>query len=105
MCAADGGHPTSVIGGARQGLFEERTTAAAEVLVELLLEGFAHQVQRKRVKAGVGEGQDTSDDTAHKMSHGSVHLLERKCAGKKIQNILKVKQKHFFFFFFFQKKE
>lgn len=82
MCAVDRGHPTSIIAGARQGLFEDCMTAATEVLVELLLEGFAHQVQCKRVKAGVGEGQDTSDDTAHKMSHGSVHLLEGKCTAK-----------------------
>lgn len=56
-------------------------TAATEVLVELLLEGFAHQVQCKRVKARIGEGQDTSEDTAHKMSHGGVHLLEGKGTG------------------------
>lgn len=82
MRAADGGHPSGIIGGARQGAFEDCTTAATEVLVELLLKGFAHQVQCKRVEAGIGEGQDTSKDTAQKMKHGSVHLLEGQCAGK-----------------------
>lgn len=54
---------------------EDRTTAATELLVELLLEGLAQQVEGKRVDAGVGEGQDTSDNAAHEVDQGGVHLV------------------------------
>lgn len=87
MRAPDGGHPPSMSGGARQGVFDGCTAAATEVLVEPLLEGFAHQVQCERIQAGIGEGQDSSDDAAHKMSHGSVHLSEGSVQEKLNENL------------------
>lgn len=54
--------------GTQWGAFEDHVTATAKLLVELLLEGLAQQVKGKRVEAGVGEGQDTSYDTAHKVN-------------------------------------
>lgn len=57
---------------------EDRTAAATKLLVELLLEGLAQQVEGKRVDAGVGEGQDTSYNTAHKVNQGGVHLVGEK---------------------------
>lgn len=60
--------------GALRGASEERATATTKLLVELLLEGLAQQVKGKGVEAGVGEGQDTSYNTAHKVNQGSVHL-------------------------------
>lgn len=70
-CAADGRHACVVVGGALRG------AAAEQLLVELLPEGSAQQVQGERVDAGVGEGQDTSDDAEQEVSQGRVHLQER----------------------------
>lgn len=52
-------------------------TAATKVLIELLLEGLAQQVKGKRVEAGVGERQDTSNNAADEVNQGSVHLVVR----------------------------
>lgn len=64
--------------GALRGVSEDRTTAATKLLVELFLEGLAQQVEGKRVDAGVGEGQDTSCNTAHEVNQGGVHLVGEK---------------------------
>jgi len=75
MCAADRRHTRVVMSRALRGASEDHTTAAAQLLVELLLEGVAQEVQGKRVEAGVAEGQEASDDTAHKVNQGNVHLV------------------------------
>lgn len=62
---------------ARAPLFEDQATAAAKLLVELLLEGFAQQVKGEWVEAGVGEGQDTSCNAANKVHQRSVHLSDK----------------------------
>lgn len=49
-------------------------TATTKLPVELLLESLAQQVKGKGVEAGVGEGQNTSNNAAHKVKQGSVHL-------------------------------
>lgn len=49
-------------------------TATTKLPVELLLESLAQQVKGKGVEAGVGEGQNTSDNAAHKVKQGGVHL-------------------------------
>lgn len=74
-CAADRGHPWGIMCGALRGASEERVTATTKLLVELLLEGLAQQVKGKGVEAGVGEGQDTSYNTAHEVNQGGVHLV------------------------------
>lgn len=48
--------------------------AAQELLVEVLTEAFAHQIQSERVHAGVGEGQDASTHTGDEVSQRRVHL-------------------------------
>ncbi len=64
-------------------------TAATQLLVELLLEGLAQQVEGKWVEAGVCEGQDTSYDAAHKVNQGSVHLAKKNelYSKRNVQNI------------------
>lgn len=73
--AADGGHVRAIVGGALgRNLGDGTTAAAAELLVELLLEGLAQEPQGKRVDTGVGEHEDSSDDTADEVCQRSVHL-------------------------------
>lgn len=60
---------------ALRGASQHHVAAAAQLPVELLLEGVTQEIKGKRVEAGVGEGQDTSDDAAHKVNQGSVHLV------------------------------
>lgn len=62
----------AVVGGA-----PDEAAAAEQLLVELLPEGSAQQVQGERVDAGVGEGQDTSGDAEQEVRHGRVHLQGR----------------------------
>lgn len=68
MSAADRGNMCVVMCWALRGAFQEHVTTTAQVLVELFLECFAQQVKSKRVEAGVGEGQDASNDAAHKVN-------------------------------------
>lgn len=75
MCAADRCQTRVKMRWALGGAFEYHTTATTKLLIELLLEGLAQQVKGKGVEAGVGESQDTSHDTAHKVNQGSVHLV------------------------------
>lgn len=49
--------------------------AAQELLSEVSAEGFAHQVEGKRVHAGVGEGQNASAHAGDKVSQRGVHLV------------------------------
>lgn len=49
--------------------------AAQELLSEVSAEGFAHQIEGKRVHAGVGEGQNASAHTGDKVSQRGVHLV------------------------------
>lgn len=51
-----------------------RRTAAAQLLVELLLEALAEQVQGEGVDARVGEGQDAGTYAGHVVGHGGVGL-------------------------------
>lgn len=84
VAAADGGHVRVIAGGALGRNLGDGTTAAAaaKLLVELLLEGLAQEPQGKRVDTGVGEHQDSSDDTADEVCQRSVHLRrEGKGAG------------------------
>lgn len=74
MCTADGGHTGIIMCQALRGVFKDLTTTTTQLLVKLLLEGLAQQIKGKGVEAGVGEGQDTSYNTAHKVYQGSVHL-------------------------------
>lgn len=74
MGAADGGHVCVIVGGALERNLGDGTTATAELLVELLLEGLAQEPQGKRVDTGVGEHQDSSDNTADKVCQRSIHL-------------------------------
>lgn len=78
MRAADRGDTGVVMRGALRRVSEDDVTAAAQLLVELLLEGFTQQVKSKRVEAGVGEGQDASDNAAHEVSQRRVHLAGAK---------------------------
>lgn len=59
-------------------MFDDDATATAQVLVELLLEGLAQQIEGKGVQAGVGEGQDTSYNAADEMKQRGVHLAGEK---------------------------
>lgn len=59
-------------------MFNDDATATAQVLVELLLEGLAQQIEGKGVQAGVGEGQDTSYNAADEMKQRGVHLVGEK---------------------------
>lgn len=77
MCAADRGHPCVIMSRALRGVSQDHTAAATKLLIKLLLEGLAQQVKGKRVEAGVGECQDTSNDAADKVNQGSVHLVVR----------------------------
>lgn len=74
VCAADGGHARVVMRRAPWRAFAVHAAAAAQLPRELLLEGLAQQVKGEGVEAGVGEGQDTGDDAAHKVNQGRVHL-------------------------------
>lgn len=74
MGAADRGHVCVVMGGALGRNFADGTTATAKLLVELLLEGLTQEPEGKRVDAGVGEHQDSSDNAADKVCQRSVHL-------------------------------
>lgn len=49
--------------------------AAQQLLPEVLAEVLAHQVQSKRVHAGVGEGQDASAHAGDEVSDRGVHLV------------------------------
>lgn len=49
-------------------------SAAQELLVEMLTEAFAHQIQSERVHAGVGEGQDASTHAGDEVTQRRVHL-------------------------------
>lgn len=48
--------------------------AAANMLVELLLETLAQQVESERVDTRVGERQNASSHTGDKVQHGRVHF-------------------------------
>lgn len=80
--AAYRGHASVVMTRTLGAALEDLTTAAAQLLVELLLEAFAQQIQGEGVEAGVGEGEDSGDHAAHEVSQGDVDLKdERKTAG------------------------
>lgn len=49
--------------------------AAQELLVKVLAEAFAHQVESKRIHAGVGEGQDASADAGNEVAQRRVNLV------------------------------
>ena len=87
VCAADGGHACVVVCRALWGVFDEQTAAATQLLLELLLEGLAQQVEGKRVEAGVGESQDTSCYTAHKVNQRGVHLAGGQTQDAKLSNV------------------
>lgn len=48
---------------------------AAQLLVEVFAEAFAHQVKGKRVHTGVGEGQDASAHAGEEVAQRRVHLV------------------------------
>ena len=77
MRAVDGSHARVIMCRALWGVCEDQTTATTQLLVELLLEGVAQQVKGKGVDAGVGEGQNTSHNTAYKVSQWGVHLSDK----------------------------
>lgn len=74
MVAADGGHVRVILGGALESNLAGSTAATAKLLVELLLEALAEEPEGKRVDTGVGEHQDSSDNTADKVRQRGVHL-------------------------------
>lgn len=49
--------------------------AAKQVVVELLSEGLAQQVEGKGVDAGVAERQNSGTNAADQVRHGGVHLF------------------------------
>ena len=49
--------------------------AAQQLLSEVFAEALAHQVQSKRVHAGVGEGQDASAHAGDEVTQRRVHLV------------------------------
>lgn len=49
--------------------------AAQQLLSEVLAEAFAHQVESKRVHAGVGEGQDAGTHAGNEVAQRDVHLV------------------------------
>lgn len=49
--------------------------AAQQLLSEVLAEAFTHQVERKRVHAGVGEGQDAGTHAGDEVAQRGVHLV------------------------------
>lgn len=48
---------------------------AKQLFFEVLAEAFAHQVESKRVDAGVGEGQNAGAHTGDKVAKRGVHLV------------------------------
>lgn len=52
-----------------------RGGAAQQLLPEVHAEAFAHQVEGKRVDAGVGEGQDAGAHAGNKVAQRGVHLV------------------------------
>lgn len=76
VVAVDGGHVRVILGGALERNLGGGTTAAAKLLVELLLEALAQEPEGKRVDARVGEHQDSSNNTADKVCQRSVHLCK-----------------------------
>lgn len=48
---------------------------AQQLFSEVLAEAFAHQVESKRVDAGVGEGQNAGTHTGDKVAQRGVHLV------------------------------
>lgn len=49
--------------------------AAQQLVPEVLADALAHQVQSKRVHAGVGEGQDASTHAGDEVTKGRIHLV------------------------------
>lgn len=98
-CAVDWSHACVIMCWALWGVFEHEMTAAAQLLVELLLEGFAQQVKGKRVHAGVGEGQNPSNNAEHKVTQRRVHLAEER--KKRIIHVYSSVKKDFVHFFIF----
>ncbi len=50
-------------------------SAAEELLVEVFAEAFAHQVEGKRVHAGVGEGQNAGTHAGDEVAQRGIHLV------------------------------
>ena len=71
----EGGHvcvvpvPPLALGPLRQG-----STTTTQLLVELLLETLAEQVEGEGVDTGVSEGQDTGSHSEDEVGHGGVHF-------------------------------
>lgn len=71
--ALEGGHSCRAPGHA-VGADEEASSAAQQLVVELLPKALAEQVESKGVDTRVSEGQDPSTDAGNEMQYWGVHL-------------------------------
>lgn len=71
--ALEGGHSCGAPGHA-VGADEEASSAAQQLVVELLPKALAEQVESKGVDTRVSERQDPSTDAGNEMQHWGVHL-------------------------------